>query len=99
MCSSDLIGYADLYAMRWLSPSVYHNHNVKLLRQEHLASDFESAFCDLIDISAIDLTSKVNSFKPDLEAAATVALRQQQIYQNCPYWSGLEFIAYGNLLA
>lgn len=92
-------GYADLYAMRWISPDVYQHHNIKFLRQEHLASDFERIFSDLIDIHSIDLRSRVNNSNADIKGASMVALNQSKIYQNCPYWSGLEFIAYGNILS
>lgn len=92
-------GYADWYALQWISPYLYQNHNVKFLRQEYLAQDFEAIFADLIDTTTIDLHSKVNSFKPDIQGASVIATNQTQIYQNCPYWAGLEWIIYGSLLA
>jgi hypothetical protein len=92
-------GYADLYAMRWISPETYQNHTIKFLRQEHLASDFERIFSDLIDVNTIDLKSRVNNFNPNIQGASAIAHNQSKIYQNCPYWSGLEFIAYGNILS
>jgi hypothetical protein len=92
-------GYADWYAMQWISPEVYKRHNVKFLRQESLAQDFQTVFSDIIDTNTIDLRSKVNSAKPDIEGASIVALNQKKIYRNCPYWAGLEFIVYGNILA
>jgi hypothetical protein len=91
-------GYADWYALQWISPDLYNNHNVKFLRQEYLAQDFEAIFSDLIDTSTVDLRSKVNSFKPNMQGASVIALNQTSIYQNCPYWAGLEFILYGNIL-
>jgi hypothetical protein len=27
-----------------------------------------------------------------------IALNQANIYRNCPYWAGLEFIIYGSIL-
>ena len=92
------LGYADLYAMRWISPETYQRYNIRFLRQENLMSDFSDIFSDLIDIHSIDLRSKVNSFKPDVRCATAIALHQSKIYQNCPYWAGLEFVAYGNIL-
>lgn len=85
--------------MQWISPEVYKRHNVKFLRQENLVQDFQTVFSDIIDTNTIDLRSKVNSAKPDIEGASIIALNQKKIYQNCPYWSGLEFIVYGNTLA
>lgn len=93
------IGYADLYAKRWISPDIYRHCDVRFLRQEHLASDFEAIFSDFIDTSTVDLRSRVNSFRPDLRGASAIALYQGCIYQNCPYWSGLELVAYGNILS
>lgn len=93
------IGYADLYAQRWLSPDVYRHCEIKFLRQEHLASDFEAIFSDFVDINTINLSSRVNNFKPDLRGASAIALSQGKIYHNCPYWSGLELVAYGNILS
>lgn len=92
------VGYADLYARKWISPDLCKKHKVKFLRQEHLAQDFASIFSDLVDISAIDLRSKVNSVKPDIGAASRIALNQDKIYRECPYWAGLEFIVYGSIL-
>ncbi|MFN9916254.1 MAG: hypothetical protein ACK53L_26935, partial [Pirellulaceae bacterium] len=92
------LGYADMYAMRWISPEAYRKHNIRFLRQEHLASDFEDIFSDLVDIRTIDLRSKVNNFRPDPRGASAIALHQNKIYQSCPYWAGLEFVAYGNIL-
>lgn len=91
------IGYADMYAQRWISPETYRHCNLKFLRQEHLASDFNAIFSEFVDTSTIDLSSKVNSFRPELNGASVVALNQKQIYQNCPYWAGLEFVAYGGI--
>jgi hypothetical protein len=45
------------------------------------------------------MKSRVNNFNPNIQGASAIALNQSKIYQNCPYWSGLEFIAYGNILS
>lgn len=92
------IGYADLYAQRWISPNVFQYSNIRFLRQEHLADDFEALFSDFIDIRTVDMGSRVNCFRADLQGASVIALNQSKIYQNCPYWSALEFVAYGNIL-
>lgn len=91
-------GYADWYAIQWISPDVYKGYNIKFLRQEYLAQDFKAIFSDVIDTSTIDLGSKINSVKPDIEGASMIALNQANIYRNCPYWAGLEFIIYGSIL-
>lgn len=93
------LGYADWYALKWISPDTYKSYNIKFLRQEHLAEDFKSIFSDVIDTSTIDLGTKVNSAKPDIEGASAIALNQANIYRTCPYWAGLEFIIYGSILS
>jgi hypothetical protein len=90
--------HADKYARLYLPDSILKIKNVRFIRTEFFESDFKLVFGDYLDISIIpddEYATKENTSKAVLSENIKMKLySEKNVYDNCPYWSYIENIAY-----
>ncbi len=101
--SSGHMNHVDVYVNKWLPPSILNSQNLRFIRTEHFELDFKSVFSNFLDVSKIPdweynkLVNTSTSILPD-EIKHKLISNKEELYKNCPRWSLVEEMAYGDFV-